>query len=285
MDISQEYVEDRKKELKRPIERYKDDFDIVSDFLEFSYPENKDIFQKVFEVGTGDFGFQRVLKSKGINKEDISRDEFLNHAWEWKKQYANIILDQLKKLGLSITTVSRALGGYSDVSEKTRERVKKYANKYQYSPNPYASTLATGKVKTVGYVLPIYGTNTSTLNQGNFFQFISGMSEELLSESIHLQISFAKSEKEELKAYEKLIEAEDKLVSGQIFNAGWENKSVNEIAQTVKNELGEDISLVVTPTSDNRSYHISSEKIKKIRFFQKEERHPHQCDEISPFLQ
>ena len=34
-----------------------------------------------------------------------------------------------------------------DVSEKTRERVKNFANKYQYRPNPYASTLATGKTK------------------------------------------------------------------------------------------------------------------------------------------
>ena len=115
------------------------------------------------------------------------------------------IRELAKKLDLSITTVSRALGGYSDVSEKTRERVKKYALKYQYSPNPYASVLASGKTKTVGYVLPIYGTNSSTLNQGNFFQFISGMSDELLSESIQLQILFAKSENEEIKAYEKLI--------------------------------------------------------------------------------
>tara|TARA_B100000073_G_scaffold338687_1_gene336119 strand:- start:288 stop:1310 length:1023 start_codon:yes stop_codon:yes gene_type:complete len=115
------------------------------------------------------------------------------------------IKELAKKLNLSITTVSRALGGYSDVSEKTREKVKKYAIKYNYSPNPYASTLASGKTKTVGYVLPIYGTNTSTLNQGNFLQFISGMSDELFSESIQLQILFAKSEQEEIKAYEKLI--------------------------------------------------------------------------------
>ena len=115
------------------------------------------------------------------------------------------IKELAKKLGLSITTVSRALGGYSDVSEKTRERVKKFADKYKYRPNPYASTLASGNTKTVGYVLPIYGENTSTLNQGNFFLFISGMSEELLSESIQLQILFAKSEREELTAYEKLI--------------------------------------------------------------------------------
>ncbi len=110
-----------------------------------------------------------------------------------------------KRLNLSITTVSRALGGYPDVSEKTRERVKKFAIKYQYKPNPYASVLASGKTNTVGYVLPIYGTNTSTLNQGNFFEFISGMSDELLSESIQLQILFAKSEAEEIEAYKKLI--------------------------------------------------------------------------------
>ena len=115
------------------------------------------------------------------------------------------IKELAKKLDLSITTVSRALGGYPDVSDKTRERVKRFANKYQYSPNPYASTLASGKTKTGGYVLPIYGTNTSTLNQGNFFRFIAGMSDELLSESIQLQILFAKSEDEEIKAYEKLI--------------------------------------------------------------------------------
>ena len=73
-----------------------------------------------------------------------------------------------------------------------------------------------------------------------------------------------------VRSYEKLIEAYNKLVSGQIFNAGWENKSVNEIAKTVKNELGEDVNLVVTPTNDNRSYHISSEKIKRILNFQTE---------------
>ncbi len=115
------------------------------------------------------------------------------------------IKELAKKLELSITTVSRALGGYPDVSETTRARVKKFAEKYKYSPNPYASVLASGKTKSVGYVLPIYGTNTSVLNQGNFFQFISGMSDELLSESIQLQILFAKSEREEIESYKKLI--------------------------------------------------------------------------------
>ena len=100
------------------------------------------------------------------------------------------IKELAKKLNLSITTVSRALGGYSDVSEKTRKKVKEFALKYNYSPNLYASALASGRSKTVGYVLPIYGTHSSTLNQGNIFQFVSGMSEALLSESIQFQVLF-----------------------------------------------------------------------------------------------
>ena len=42
-----------------------------------------------------------MLRDKGINKKDLSRDEFLKYAWEWKEKYGGIILDQLKKLGAS----------------------------------------------------------------------------------------------------------------------------------------------------------------------------------------
>jgi valyl-tRNA synthetase len=41
------------------------------------------------------------LKKQGINKEDLDRESFLKHAWEWKENYGGIILDQLKKLGCS----------------------------------------------------------------------------------------------------------------------------------------------------------------------------------------
>ena len=41
------------------------------------------------------------LKKKGINKSDISRDEFLEHAWDWTEKYGGGILEQLKKLGCS----------------------------------------------------------------------------------------------------------------------------------------------------------------------------------------
>src|SRR6201996_3708947 len=42
-----------------------------------------------------------MLKERGISKKDISRQEFLNYAWEWKEKYGGIILEQLKKLGAS----------------------------------------------------------------------------------------------------------------------------------------------------------------------------------------
>ena len=43
----------------------------------------------------------QMLREKGINKSNLSRDEFLNYAWEWKEKYGGIILQQLRKLGCS----------------------------------------------------------------------------------------------------------------------------------------------------------------------------------------
>jgi len=42
-----------------------------------------------------------LLKEKGVRKTDLSREEFLKHAWDWKEKYGGIILEQLKKLGAS----------------------------------------------------------------------------------------------------------------------------------------------------------------------------------------
>ena len=66
-----------------------------------------------------------------------------------------------------------------------------------------------------------------------------------------------------VKTYEVLINAPKSKISGEIFNVGHENYSVLELANTVKKIIGEDVRLQSTPTDDNRSYHISSKKIKK----------------------
>ena len=63
--------------------------------------------------------------------------------------------------------------------------------------------------------------------------------------------------------YLQLLEEPGSKVSGQIFNAGYENKTVMELAQIVKKIIGEDVLLHIIKTDDNRSYHISSKKIKE----------------------
>tara|TARA_B100001057_G_C22807736_1_gene934169 strand:- start:461 stop:1444 length:984 start_codon:yes stop_codon:yes gene_type:complete len=70
-----------------------------------------------------------------------------------------------------------------------------------------------------------------------------------------------------VNVYEALIEADKLLISGEIFNAGYENRSVLDLAKLVKEVIGDDIELKTVPTDDNRSYHISSTKIKKILNF------------------
>ena len=68
-------------------------------------------------------------------------------------------------------------------------------------------------------------------------------------------------------AYLSLIIAPKEKVEGQIFNAGDENYTVNELSDIVKNVIGEDVEMVVSDSDDNRSYHISSQKILDILGF------------------
>lgn len=70
-------------------------------------------------------------------------------------------------LGLSVTTVSRALAGYPDVAAATRERVQREAARSGYRANPVARRLRTGRSGTVGIVVPA--------EQGTFDQFFLAM--------------------------------------------------------------------------------------------------------------
>ena len=63
--------------------------------------------------------------------------------------------------------------------------------------------------------------------------------------------------------YIQLIELPKEKIAGKIFNAGYENHTVSEIAASVKQTIGDSVKIITTSTNDNRSYHISSEKIKK----------------------
>ena len=62
-------------------------------------------------------------------------------------------------------------------------------------------------------------------------------------------------------SYILLLQSDDLEVAGQIFNAGFENQKVKDLAEIVKEVIGQDVRMVTLPTEDNRSYHISSKKI------------------------
>jgi len=66
-----------------------------------------------------------------------------------------------------------------------------------------------------------------------------------------------------VRSYILMLEARKDDISGEVFNVGYDNLSIENIATKVKNIVGEDVKLKTTPTDDNRSYHISSSKIQK----------------------
>lgn len=78
-------------------------------------------------------------------------------------------------LGLSQTTVSRALNGYPEVSEVTRARVAEAARAHNYHPNPRAQGLATGHARSIGHVLSV--NDSGELVNPIFGDFVAGASE------------------------------------------------------------------------------------------------------------
>jgi LacI family transcriptional regulator len=110
-------------------------------------------------------------------------------------------LKQLSELlNLSQTTISRALNGYPEVSERTRFRVVEAARKHGYKPNSNARKLATGRAGSIGYVLPV-GKNVDL--DPHFVEFLSGMGEHALAREVDLSLTPAPYEKES-EAYRRI---------------------------------------------------------------------------------
>ncbi|SDB34832.1 transcriptional regulator, LacI family [Bauldia litoralis] len=94
--------------------------------------------------------------------------------------------DLAERLGLSPTTVSRALNGYPEVNEKTRQRVLEVARQFDYRPNASARRLATGRAGAIGAVLP---TNRNLLVDPHFVEFLAGIGERLVEDEIDIVLS------------------------------------------------------------------------------------------------
>ncbi|MBU3573017.1 LacI family transcriptional regulator [Priestia aryabhattai] len=85
------------------------------------------------------------------------------------------IKDIARVAGVSVTTVSRALNGYSDVNEKTRQKVAAVARELNYSPNTLARGLVMQKSKTIG--LLVSGISRESVKDNFTFEVLCGVNE------------------------------------------------------------------------------------------------------------
>ena len=74
--------------------------------------------------------------------------------------------------------------------------------------------------------------------------------------------------KDMARVYVKVLESEKSKIAGEIFNAGYENYTIKKLAEIVRKKIDEKINIDFQSTHDQRSYHISSEKIKEKLGFQ-----------------
>lgn len=79
--------------------------------------------------------------------------------------------DLAKTLGVSVTTVSKALKDYPDISEETKRQVKELAETLKYKPNIHAVTLRSQESKTLGVIVP-------KVDHHFFSEIINGVIEE-----------------------------------------------------------------------------------------------------------
>ncbi len=111
--------------------------------------------------------------------------------------------DLAQSLGLSITTVSRALDGYSDVAKSTRERVVAAAAAAGYRPNAAARRLRKGSTEVVTLVLP---TEPGQFNEPLYIELLAALGKRLARDGYDLTLLAAPPGSDELKAYHRIVE-------------------------------------------------------------------------------
>lgn len=118
-----------------------------------------------------------------------------------------------KHLGLSQTTVSRALNGYPEVGEATRKRVTDEAVRLGYRPNAHARRLATGRSHAIGFVFP---SDRSVMIDPLFSDFVAGAAAVYAPQGFETLLH-AGGHEDEMAVYKRF--AEDGAVDGVVVQA------------------------------------------------------------------
>lgn len=117
---------------------------------------------------------------------------------------AKTLKELAETLGLSITTVSRALAGHEQIALKTRKRVAEAARAHGYVPNTAARALVSGRSGFVGFVLPVRGPNLVDSFLG---EFITGLGEGLVAHGSDLILATAAEPQAELAVLRHVVES------------------------------------------------------------------------------
>lgn len=161
-------------------------------------------------------------------------------------------------LGLSPTTVSRALNGYPEVSESTRKKVTAAARAHGYAPNTRARALATGRAMAIGHVIPISAKHEMV--NPIFADFTAGAGEVYSRNGFDMLMSVVSDDDEE-QAYRSF--ATKRNIDGLIIHA----PTLNDARIPLLNDLG--LPYVVHGRSSNATAPYAWVDVNNTRAFQR----------------
>ena len=110
--------------------------------------------------------------------------------------------DIAQRVNRSVTTVSRALAGYSDVSPETISIVRSAADEMGYVPNTLARRLRNRSTETIGFVVP---DSSGGYSEAFFSEFLAGVSKRAADFGYDLLVAVAHDKEDEISIYRKLI--------------------------------------------------------------------------------
>ncbi|WP_409417434.1 LacI family DNA-binding transcriptional regulator [Flavobacterium sp. PS2] len=135
------------------------------------------------------------------------------------------LIDIAAALGISVTTVSKALKGYTDISENTRARVLEMVETMNYKPNANAVNLRTNETKTLGVVIP-------TMVHHFFSSVLNGIIDEAENRG-YLVIILQSNEKYELEK-KQIALLQQKRVDGILISLSNETDDFSHINDAIK---------------------------------------------------
>jgi LacI family transcriptional regulator len=111
--------------------------------------------------------------------------------------------DIARRVGKSVTTVSRALHDFDDVSPETKEIVRQAAAEMGYTPSSFAQRLQKQKSETIGLILPTYGPRFS---DPFFSEFLAGVGNKAAEEGLDVLVSTRPPGQDEMQAYHSIVQ-------------------------------------------------------------------------------